>query len=344
MFDDAFTVIGRELQKLEGPKNQTGDAIVVCCPFHNERSPSCSVNMSTEKEVRVGTWYCFGCQRSGSWNKLAEHAGLEQIKEWQNIEARTDGSMVRFDKKKAEQIGTHNLTIQRLFDEVGNAVLPWPKNATWRSYSGKLINRVEGYVYDDIRFDELMLVLPVYINGRYRGGVRALREKPKKGPSYFNTTGDWSKDYGLLGFDYMRKKKLYGCKAIVLTEGPRDWLRMVENKIPAVSILGSAMFSKKKLMLLMGLGIEKIYAFPDNDKAGYKMAALIEEVCEGNIPFEFLRLPRKKGEDGKIIELDPDNAPQKFIDKVKAIAYEHQVKPEPEKKSKKSEKTKRKAK
>lgn len=324
MFDDAFTVISRELQKVEGPKNQTGDSIMICCPFHDERTPSCGVNMSTEKEVRVGTFYCFGCKEKGGWNRLAEKAGLEQIKEWQNIEARTDGSMVRFDKKKAEQIGTKNMTIQRLFDEVGNAVLPWPKGATWRSYSGKLINRVEGYVYDDVRFDELMLVLPIYINGRYRGGVRALREKPRKGPSYFNTTGDWSKDYGLLGFDYMRKKKLYGCKAIVLTEGPRDWLRMVKNKIPCCSILGSAMFSKKKLMLLMGMGIEKIYVFPDNDKAGYAMAELVEETCEGLIPFEFLRLPRKKDENGKIIELDPDNAPQSYIDKVKGILYEHQ--------------------
>lgn len=122
----------------------------------------------------------------------------------------------------------------------------------------------------------------------------------------------------------MRKKKLYGCKAIVLTEGPRDWLRMVKNKIPCCSILGSAMFSKKKLMLLMGMGIEKIYVFPDNDKAGYAMAELVEETCEGLIPFEFLRLPRKKDENGKIIELDPDNAPQKFIDKVKGILYEHQ--------------------
>lgn len=76
-------------------------------------------------------------------------------------------------------------------------------------------------------------------------------------------------------------------------------------------------------MILMSLGIEKIYAFPDNDAAGYKMAALIEEVCEGIIPFEFLRLPRKKDEKGNIIELDPDNADQRFIDKVKKIAYEH---------------------
>lgn len=323
MFEDAFTVISREIEKIDGPKKQTGDSVFVCCPFHDERSPSCSVNMSQEKDVAIGTFYCFGCGETGGWNKLAEKTNLEQIKSWQNFEASSDGKAARFDKRKTEMLGTNNLTIQRLFDEVGNAVLPWPKEASWRSYSGKLINRIEGYVYDDRRFDELMLVLPVYINGRYRGGVRALREKPKKGPSYFNTNGDWVKDYGLLGFDYMRKKDLYGCKAIVLTEGPRDWLRMVQNKIPACSILGSKMFGKKKLTLLMGLGIEKVYALPDNDAAGTGMAKIIEAQCEGVIDFEWLKLPKKKDEQGKVIAMDPDNCPQKIIDKVKAIVYAH---------------------
>lgn len=322
-FEDAFTVVMEEIQKIEGPKKQTGDSIFVCCPFHDERTPSCSINTSHDAKVPVGFFFCFGCQEKGGWNTIAEKLNLRQIKSWQHFKGSTDGSAIRARKRKAEMVGTKNLTIQRLFDEVGNAVRPWPTDTEWRSYSGKLIKKVEGYMYDDRRFDELMLVLPVYINGRYRGGVRALREKPAKGPSYINTSGDWTKDYGLLGFDYIRKKKLYGCEAIVLTEGPRDWLRMIENKIPACSILGSAMFGEKKLMLLMGLGIKKIYSFPDNDAAGAKMAALIERVCKGKIDHEWLKLPKKKDEKGKLIALDPDNASQRIIDKVKSIVYEH---------------------
>lgn len=320
---DAFSIISEEIQKIEGEKKQTGDSIFICCPFHDENTPSCSINMSMSASVRLGTFYCFGCNATGGWNTLAGKLGLEKVKGWQHFEGSTSGKAERAKKKRVDLVGMSNMTIQRLFDEVGNAVLPWPKDMDWRSYSGKLINKVEGYMYDDKRFDQLMLVLPVYVNGRYRGGVRALQEKPKKGAAYFNTTGDWTKNYGLLGFDYIRKNKLWGCKAIVLVEGPRDWLRMAANKIPSCGILGSKMFSEKKLTILLGLGIEKIYVLPDNDKAGDGMAQIVAEFCKGKVECEHLQLPKKKDKDGKLIPLDPDNAPQKIVDKVKAIVYEH---------------------
>src|SRR5690606_22289885 len=40
MIEDAFTVINDQIQLLEGPKKRTGDGIFVCCPFHDERTPS----------------------------------------------------------------------------------------------------------------------------------------------------------------------------------------------------------------------------------------------------------------------------------------------------------------
>lgn len=328
---DDLTVVLEELSKYGGRVKQMGTAVHVQCPFHDENTPSCSINLSREQDVPIGTFYCFGCFESGLWNKFAEKTGLQTVKKWQAFESDASGQAARFRKKAIEMMGQNNMTIQRLFDEVGNAVIPWPKTQEWRSYSGKLIHRVNGYCYNDAgrgamdgnqRDGELMLVLPVYTNGRYRGGVRAFFEKQKNGLSYLTTAGDWVKSYGLLGYDYMRKRDLYDAKAIVLVEGPRDWLRLVQNKIPCMAILGAGMFDDKKMQLLVALGIRKLFVLPDNDTAGKKMAMKVKQYSEAaGVPCEYLKLPKPVDKNGKLIKIDPDNADQKIIDQVKKLVF-----------------------
>jgi 5S rRNA maturation endonuclease (ribonuclease M5) len=328
---DDLTHVTEQLGIYGGRTKPMGGSVHVQCPFHDENTPSCSINLSREADVPIGVFYCFGCFESGSWNTFAEKTGLAIVKKWQAFESDASGQAARFRKKAIEMMGQNNLTIQRLFDEVGNAVIPWPKNQKWRSYSGKLIHRVQGYCYNDAgrgamdgnqRDGELMLVLPVYTNGRYRGGVRAFFEKQKNGLSYLTTSGDWVKSYGLLGYDYMRKRDLYGAKAIVLVEGPRDWLRLVKNKIPSMAILGAGMFDVKKMQLLIALGIRKLFVLPDNDPAGKKMAMKVKQYSEAaGVPCEYLKLPKPVDKNGKLIKLDPDNCDQKIIDKVKELVF-----------------------
>jgi len=324
---DALTHVTGELETYGGRTKEMGNNVHVLCPFHDENTPSCSINLSNEADVPIGSFYCFGCGEYGGWNKFAEKAGLTSVKKWQHFEGNTEGGKKRFEKRKMEMMGANNLSIQRLFDEVGNAVIPWPKEREWRSYPGKLVHRIGGYCYNEERRTkmdggELMLVFPVYTNGRYRGGVRAFFEKQKNGLSYLTTTGDWVKSYGLLGYDYIDKKKLWGCDSLVLVEGPRDWLRMMRNKIPALGILGANMMDKKKMQLIVSLGIKRLFVMPDNDNAGRKMAKLVKEFAEeAGIPCEYLKLPRKTDKNGELIKLDPDNASQKIIDQVKKIVY-----------------------
>lgn len=336
--EDAFTILNEELDKIQGFTKQTQASMIICCPFHDEKTPSCSINISHEAKVPLGFFNCYGCGESGPWNYLAKKVGLREIKEWQNFTGTTAGDRGRVNRNRKNAEATNNRSINRLFEEVGGAVLPWPEKKEWRGYPGSMIKRVDGYMFNEgKKRDELMLVFPVYINGRYRGGVQAFWDKPAKGPSYLNTGGDWVANYGLLGYDFIRKHDLFGCDCVVLCEGPRDWLRLVMNKIPAIGILGSKMFGERKLMLLMGLGIKKVYTLTDNDTAGLGMARLVESFCENMIEFEELKLPRKFDEEGNLIKLDPDDADQKIIDKVKAIAYESR---KPVKKKKKVAKPK----
>lgn len=319
---DDITHVREELARYGGRTKQMGNNLHVLCPFHDERTPSCSINMSRESDVGIGTFFCFGCGEKGNWNRFAEKTGLLPLKSWQSFESNTDALAARAKKKQIEFLGVNNNSIQRLLDEVGNEAIPWPIDKDWRSYSGKLLSRIGAWCYNDTRQDELMLVLPVYINDKYRGGVRAYFEKQENGLSYLTTNGDWVRSYGLLGYDYMVKRDLWGCKSIVLVEGPRDWLRLIKNKIPACGILGSNMFSAKKLALLQGLGIRKIFAMPDNDTAGKKMHALVKAHCaDAGIAYDYLKLPRKKDKEGKLIKLDPDNCSQTIIDQVKKMVY-----------------------
>lgn len=319
---DDVTHVREALHEYGGHQKQVGSNIHVLCPFHGERTPSCSVNLGRDSDVRVGTFFCFGCGEHGSWNKFADKTGLPKLKAYQSFERDSKESSMRFMRRQIEMMGKSNLSIQRLFDEVGNAVIPWPKDRKWRSYSGKLINRVGGYCYNDPNYDELMLVLPVYINGKYRGGVRAFFEKQENGASYLTLKGDWVKSHGLLGFDYIQKRELWGCKAVVVVEGPRDWLRMIKNKIPCVAILGAKMMDSKKMTLLASLGVKAILACPDNDRAGRQMAMMVGEYAkEAGLRFQYLKLPREKDENGKVIKMDPDNAPTKIIKEIKEIVY-----------------------
>lgn len=324
---DSVEHVREQLYRYSGGHYKTaGGNIHVCCPFHDENTPSCSVNLDRSGDVPIGMFYCFGCGTKGRWNKFAEKTKLVPLKEYQNVVNNSDGALDRAIARRDNIKGQDNLTIARLFKEVGNEVIPWPASFPWRNYPGKLVREVGGYCYNDKQQDALMLVLPVYINGRYRGGVRAYTKK-RKGASYLTLKGDWVRSHGLLGYDYIRKKNLWNCESLVLVEGPRDWLRMMANKIPTCAVLGALMFDDKKLQLIAGLGIKTLYVLSDNDSAGYAMARLIKKYADTiHLKCVHLKLPREKDEDGKLIKLDPDNVDQEIIDEIKKIVYKSRPK------------------
>lgn len=45
-------------------KEQHGTKTAICCPYHIEKTPSCSINMDT------GYFHCFSCQEQGSLERL----------------------------------------------------------------------------------------------------------------------------------------------------------------------------------------------------------------------------------------------------------------------------------
>ena len=311
----AFEIIQGALQSVRG--EHRGDSFWLCCPFHDENTPSLSVNLDDTKDIPVGFFYCFGCPERGPWNKLAEKMNLPTIKDWQNFKENA-GQQLKVKLKTA------SLTeVDRLMGEIkSNVAIPWPKDKEWRGYKGKLITKLGGMYYNDVRKDELMLVFPVYLNGKLKGAVRALLKKVDKRASYLTTEGNWVKAHGLFGYDIAKKLiKKHGLRKVVIVEGPRVALRLLSKGIPACAILGTKNFSEKKALYLTALGVDEILILPDNDRAGLEMRDLVKATVGTLCKTTYLKLPRDKDKNGKVIKLDPDNAPIEIIREIKKMVY-----------------------
>jgi DNA primase len=54
-------------------------SMLIPCPFHSESEPSLSIILNSDHRLPVGSWKCFGCNRSGHWNILAEALHLPLV-------------------------------------------------------------------------------------------------------------------------------------------------------------------------------------------------------------------------------------------------------------------------
>jgi len=316
---DARQIIFDEItSKIGGSKKLAGDTYMICCPYHSDSTPSGGINLAVESNIPLGYYHCFGCGEKRHWNSLAETLGLHQFKDWELSFKGNGGTEKR--KSKTVTYETHKQELRRSLNTYES--IDWPANMSWRGYNGTLLRKLGGVFYNDPMTDQVMLFFPVYINKKYKGGVRAYLEKQTNGLSYLTTKGEWVKDYGLLGYEYIKRimrKRQY--TAVVLVEGPRDMLRLIDNKIPALAVLGSENFSEKKLLRVLALNsyIETIYVMPDNDKAGTKMYSIVKRVAKDMVKVKRLKLPREKDMEGNLIKMDPDDAPIGLIQQVKKI-------------------------
>jgi 5S rRNA maturation endonuclease (ribonuclease M5) len=318
---DNREIILQELQTYSnGYMKPAGDWLMVCCPFHDDSTPSCGVYMSHTDPERLGNFHCFGCSESGSWNAFAERAGLQTIKEWLNKIA------VSFDlaNKKLEDhlLGDTFLTLKNVFKafRVPEAQ-PWPEPMAWRGFSGKAVNRAGGYIAYDNYNDSIQVIFVVTLHKKVYGAVKAVYEKKNKKLAYITMDGEWVKKYGLLFYDQalsIIKKRQY--KFIVLVEGPRDALRLLINGIPAVAVLGSYTFTKTKAMFVLSTGVSRIYVMPDNDSGGKtlwksckKEFRSFMEVVRVDLPDDCL------DEKGKPIKVDPGNMPVEILGEFMAL-------------------------
>ena len=329
MTDARQTIYEEIVSLIPGGKKLNGDSYMILCPFHSDSTPSCGINLTTDTDIPLGFYHCFGCGEKGHWNQFVSDTdfGLTSFKDWE-LGFKGNGTK-RDDRKKRSASMSYKSDDEQLRDAIFTMqMIPWPKSMVWRGYGGDLIRKLGGKFYSDNLTDEMMLFFPITMNGRFRGGVRAYLEKQVGGTSYVTTKGAWVKDCGLLGYDYIKKiVRKYGYTSIVLVEGPRDAMRLIDNSIPALAILGIENFSQKKLLRILGISskIDTIYVLPDNDRAGTQMFKKIKEVAGDLVQVKHLKLPKDKDDEGKLIKMDPDDAPLHIIKDVRRLLNSNRV-------------------
>ncbi len=301
-FLDAQTIIVHALEEYGGNQKHTADHTMVCCPFHSDRSPSCGIFLGEGLEIPLGMFHCFGCGEKGHWNRFAQQANLPQIKSWERFNS------VAAYKDVEDEIEN----IDELTKSIRAQYTHWPNTMQWRGYEGKLIKKVGGLLLNDVKSNNIMLLFPISVNGKLRGGIKAYIEKPAFGLSYISTQGSWVKKYGLFPYEHV-KSMMKTHDALALVEGPRDALRLVSNGIPALAVLGAQNFGKEKALIVSGLFPERVYAIPDNDEAGAifgnNVKKYMSRYCDA------YNISLGKGDK----KVDPDNANQKIIDRIKRI-------------------------
>ena len=295
---------------------QYSDSMWICCPFHGETKPSLSVATSDAK-VMIGSFYCFGCQRSGNWNVLARELGFETI----NIRFLSEERSATV-KKPPKQV-YHDHDTEKFLRGLGfTSFVKWPEpNKTnirffkdWYGIPGSLLHKLEAYLVKERKGDIHRMFLPVKVHNLIYGGVRVLYRKQKDSRTYLNTDGDWAKSYGLFPYDFVHDTiKTNKHKFIVLVEGPRDALRLILLGFPAVAILGSQSFDKKKALIVCSTScIDTVYCMPDSDAGGNRMFELVRTGLKNQIRLKNIRLP-VLGTASNQKHTDPNNVPIVFL-------------------------------
>lgn len=265
------------------PKVKSGTKFtLVMCPWHSERTPSCRVNHDTMKPRSIGWAKCYGCGNGGPWNEFAAVTQLEPY--GSHTEASTpqakfdnlDSSLLEEEKVELanEQLEFYGL-IQHSEFLLGTAT-------QWRGFDLPFLESLGCKVaYSRIK-NRYFLWIPCNVNHSLVGYVKAMPKKwkmanGKKGPSYLNASGYWSRTKGLLFYDesraLMHRLKL---ESVVIVEGPRDALRLLSENIPAIAILGTQSWSSDKVFLLQAFGATRFIVCTDGDKAGRDAAKLLK--------------------------------------------------------------------
>lgn len=320
---DAFEVVKAQLSLYGGRQKPAGEYMMVQCPFHEDGSPSCGVYMRIDHpSKRFGYFNCLGCATSGPWNVFAAQTGLQTINEWDTKE-KTIGNITSAEDERA-LLGESGVTLRSVLKHMDcMEAQPWPDNIPWRGFKGSLVAEVGGMIINDNYNENVAVLFPIRINGKVKGGVKAIYEKRYKAQlGYITMKGEWVNKYGIFLYDYVKNMiAVNEYTFVILVEGPRDALRLVKLGLPAVAILGANTLGKQKAMLLASMGVDYIYAMPDNDKGGSVMWKNVKESLADKATVRRLKLPVERDEEGKIIKVDPFNAPIAIINTVKDLMF-----------------------
>lgn len=321
----------RMVDRIPGRKEQVSGAVIrIVCPFHADRNPSMMLNIGATERFPLGFYKCLGCSAVGGWNKIAEKLGLEKISDGDLKVDRITGHDFYSVRSELLTIKKGKSGLDQMIKDLNiELTTPFPKNKVWRSIKGTTLNKVGALLGFDYRSDDQIVLLPVIVNKTVVGCIKAIWEKEEKKLSYVTSKGEgWVSKECLLGFDYAVKMAKRKGMRLVIVEGPRDCLRLLQNGIPAVALSGAQAWSKAKLSLIIDSGVRGMIICMDSDRAGIEATNSIYSMCKNRIDYRIfdmlgiaLRLQKKKKLEERP-KVDPGNLPLKHLKALKELCYE----------------------
>lgn len=266
-----------------------------CCFHRDHKTPSLSVNIDGGK-VPPGTFFCFSCKVSGSWNMLAKRLGLAQWGKEREVDNFYIDKSIKEIKKEVEE---NDLRLSK-----------WDRK--WRRYSPEFLKKFKVRRLKDINSGLEYLWMPLHYGGDMYGYIRVRLSEKDPGPKYFFSP---SMTKVLFPGDFLLKRQT---PVLILVEGVADALRLIKYKMAAASILGTILLPAMKEQLTL-MGVQTVITCLDGDKAGRRatkgytldtgkyIKGLIEVVESIGIQAVDFKLPK---------ENDPDDAPISVLKKL----------------------------
>lgn len=335
---DLVEVVGKHL-----PLQPAGAAYKALCPFHDEKTPSFSIQRGDTH------YHCFGCGAHGDaiqflmlHQSLSFFEAVEQLGATYGIHLEyQQGTGQRVNTKGAKQalskasVFYHTML---LYSEEGRSALQYlyqrgidldficrfqvglaPKQkGLFRQVmksegvsvkdllqAGLLVER--GYGVGDFFYDRITFPIADSSGAVIGFSARKYREETFGG-KYVNTseTDLFKKSRILFGLHYSRRN-IAKQKQALLVEGQVDTLRLIQEGIEiAVASQGTA-FGKGHVQALSRLGVEKVWICFDSDKAGIAAAAKAGALFqEKGIGVGIVSLPKGEDPDSILAKEGPD--------------------------------------
>ena len=325
------------------------------CPFHDEKTPSFSVN--PERQI----FHCFGCGKGGNvFSFLIEHEKLTFVEAVRQVarrvhitipdthrereagsEAESLARVTRFAarffhdrligagpgsivRRYAEQRGLSEETIKSYglgyapdsWNDLLNAARKQGIDAALLVRAG-LAKSGERNTYDAFRN---RLIFPIQApSGRVVGfGGRALSDEDQ--PKYLNSPESpiYVKSQVLYGLYQARDPLRQQGKALVV-EGYMDLLGLHEQGIQGVVALCGTALTREQARLLVRYG-QQAYLVYDSDQAGVRATwRAIEPLVESGLWTRIVRLPEGYDPDSYVREHGPDGF-MKLVERADSIA------------------------
>jgi len=299
---DAY-FLKEQIQRIPGKKISSTKRVFILCPFHQEQFPSGCISIDQSYPRGMGTFRCWGCGKTAAWNEVAEKLGLKKVNGHNSLPRHAP--KIDLSEVKAALMGREEDKLDDFdFFEV---------QEDWRGFDRDFLREVGAKLIYHDKSGTFSLWFPVIVNKKQVGFFRARMRKEENQPSYLNKSGGWVKSKGLFPFDYalqlMKKKKLI---TLVLTEGPRDALRLLSKGIPAVAILGTNNWTDSKMHTIEVSPVKRLVIMMDGDKPGRKATLQIWKMTRLRMKTRIVKLWRVAEKLGR--KIDPNNAPREVFE------------------------------